>query len=75
MEHYKVSKLLNDSTVSKYVTKKQIEINDLSSGQYSIIKHIRFKTSMFKLCLCEYSDAHILVKRTITVEGNNDDKK
>ena len=30
---------------------------------------------MLKLCLCEYSDAHILVKRTITAEGNNDDKK
>ena len=43
MEHYKISKLLNDSTVSKFV-KKWIEINDLSSGQYSVNKYIRFKT-------------------------------
>ena len=44
MEHYKKSKLLNDLTVSKFVTKKWIEINDLSSGQYSVNKTIKFKT-------------------------------
>ena len=32
MEHYKISKLLNDSIVSKFVVKKWIEVNDLSSG-------------------------------------------
>ena len=36
MEHYKVSKLLNDSTVSKFVTKKCVEVNDLSSGQTKV---------------------------------------
>ena len=29
MEHYKISKLLNNSTVSKFVTKKWVEVNDL----------------------------------------------
>ena len=38
MEHYKIPKLLNDSTLSKFVTKKWVEINDLLSGQYSIKK-------------------------------------
>ena len=38
MEHYKKSKLLSDSTVSKFVTKKWIEINDLSGGQCFINK-------------------------------------
>ena len=28
MEHYKISKLLNDSKVSKFVTKKWVEVND-----------------------------------------------
>ena len=28
MEHYKISKLLSDSTVSKFVTKKWVEVND-----------------------------------------------
>ena len=43
MEHYKISILLNDSTVSKFATKKLIEVNDLSSSQYSVNKKIRFK--------------------------------
>ena len=46
MEHNKISKLLNNSTVSKFVTKKWDEVNDLSSGQYFPNKIIRFKTSM-----------------------------
>ena len=32
MEHYKISKLLNNSTVLKFVTKRWIEVTDLSSG-------------------------------------------
>ena len=43
MEHHKISNSLNDSTVSKLFTKKWVEINDLSSGQYSVNKNIRFK--------------------------------
>ena len=64
MEHYKIYKLLNDSTVSKFV-KKWIEVNYLSSGQYSVNKNIRFKTSMLRSHLCDYSDAYIVVKGTI----------
>ena len=73
MEH-KISKLLNDSTVSKFVTIKWIEANDLSSGQYSVNKNIRFKTSLLISDLSDYSDAYIVVKGTITVEGDNYDK-
>ena len=29
MEHYKIYKLLNNSSVSKYVTKKWVKVNDL----------------------------------------------
>ena len=46
MERYKKSKVSNDSTVSKFVTKKWVEANDLSSGQYSVNKNTRFKPSM-----------------------------
>ena len=46
MEHCKISKLSNDSTVSTFVTKKWVEVNDLSSGQYFVNENIRFKTSM-----------------------------
>ena len=52
MEYYKLSKLLNDSTLSKFVTKKWVEVNDLSSGQYSANQNIRFKTSILRSDLC-----------------------
>ena len=71
MEHYKISKLLNDSAVSTFVTKKRIEVNDLSSRQYSVNKNIRFKTSMLRSNLCDYSDAYIVVKGRINVKGKN----
>ena len=48
MEHYKISKISKYSTVSKLVTKKWIKVNDLLSGQYSVNKNIRFKTSMLR---------------------------
>ena len=38
MELYKRPKVLNNSAVSKVVTKKWIKVNDLSSGQYSVKK-------------------------------------
>ena len=36
--------LLNDSSVSKFVTKEWIEVNNLSRGQYSVNKKLKFKT-------------------------------
>ena len=53
MEHYKVSKLLNDSTVSKFLAKKWVEVNDLSNSQHSANKNIRFQTSMPRSDLCD----------------------
>ena len=50
MEHYKISKLLNNLTVSNIMTKKGIDVNDLSSGQYFVNKIINFKTSMLRSC-------------------------
>ena len=75
MEHYEISELLNDSAVSKFVTKKWVEVNDLSSGQYYLNKNIRFKTSMLRADFCDYSDAYIVVKGTIAVERDDDNKK
>ena len=44
MEHYQVFKLLNDSSVSNFATRKWTKVNDLSSGQYPVHKDRRFKT-------------------------------
>ena len=71
MEHYKISKLLYDPCVSKFVTKKWVEVNDLSSGQYSVNKSIKFITSMLIADLYDYSDAYIIVKGIISVAGTN----
>ena len=53
--------LLNYSTVSKFVTRKSIDVNDLRGGQYLANKSIRFKT-MLRSDLCNCSDAYIVGK-------------
>ena len=62
MEHHQISKLLNNSTASKFKTRKWSEVNDLSGAQNSVDKNIRFKTPVVKSHLCDYSDVYIVVK-------------
>ena len=71
MEHYKISKLLNYSSVTKFLTKKWIKVNDLSGGQYSVNKNIRCKIPMLRSDLCDYSSAYIFVKGRISVAGTD----
>ena len=71
MEYEKINNLLrsedNDSEqLSKFVTGEYVRINSLSNT-YNENKSIRFKTPMLRSNLCDYSDAYILVKGTITV--------
>ena len=75
MEHHKISKLLHDSTVSKFVTRKCIEVNGLSESKFSVNKNIRFETPMLRSDLRDHSDAYILVKGRITAEGTNNANK
>ena len=70
MEHDKINNLLlsedNESKqLSKFVTREYVEVNSLSNTYNE--KSIRFKTPMLRSNLCDYSDAYILVKGTITV--------
>ena len=48
--------------LSKFRTKTWIESNDQSRGTYNTNSNIRFKTTMLKASLCDYSDAHLLKK-------------
>ena len=48
MEHYKISKLSNDSTVSKFMTRKWIEVNDLLGVQNTVNNKIRFKIPVLR---------------------------
>ena len=71
MEHDKINNLLlsedNESEkLCKFITRQYIEVSSLSNT-YNQNKSIRFKTPMLRLNLCDYSDAYILVKGTITV--------
>ena len=68
MEYQKRINLLDDTTnqPSKFRTRNWFEINEESKGKYDN-SNIRFKTSMISSILCHYSNAYILVKRTITV--------
>ena len=67
----------------KFRTKNWVEIIDESRGTYNTNSQIRFKTSMLRSSLCDYSDPYILVKGTITVAyfaaagaaANNSNKK
>ena len=52
---------------SKFRTKNWVEINDESRGTHSTNSQTKFKTSMLRSSLCDYSDAYIAVKGTITV--------
>ena len=67
MEYQKIINLL-DNTLnqpSKFRTKNWVEINDESRGTYNTNSQVKFKTTMLKSSLCDYSDAFILVKGTI----------
>ena len=69
MEYQKMIKLLDNTPnqLTKFRTKNWIEINDDARGTYSTNSQIKFKTSMLKSSLCDYSDAYILVHGTNTV--------
>ena len=72
MEYQKIANLLDDNKSnqpSKFRTKNWIETNDESRGTYNVNSQIKFKTTMLKSSLCDYSDAYILVKGTITITG------
>ena len=86
MEYQKIANLINDDASnqpSKFRTRNLVEINDESRGAYNVNSQIKFKTAMLKSNLCDYSDAYILVKGTISVNNtaaqgaaaNNTNKK
>ena len=78
MECQKVTNLLGGmpDKVTRFITKKRIEVHDQSGESYNTNNQIRFKTSMLRSDLCDYSDAHIVVQGTVTAGADNDrDKK
>ena len=75
MEYQKIANLLDTGSnqSSKFRARNWVEINDESRGTYTS-NNIKFKTTMLRSNLCDYADAYILVKGTITITGaENDD--
>ena len=69
MAYQKVISLLENTPnqPSKSRTKNWVKVNDKSRGTYNANSQIKFKTSMLRSSLCDYSDAYILVSATITI--------
>ena len=74
MEFNKINNLLKTehNEVPRFITKKWIEVQSQSGNTYNTRKPVRFKTSMLRSGLCDYSDAYVWVKGKITVTNPND---
>ena len=70
-----ISKMVNllvttsdDKDLPRFATKKWIEVYDQSGENYNVNKEIRINTPMLRSDLCDFSDAYIVVKGTVTAE-------
>ena len=72
MEYQKIANLLGNASnqPSKFRTKNWAETNHKSKGAYTG-NDIKFKTTMLKPNVCDYADACIFVKGTITITGDD----
>ena len=75
MEYQKIANLIDDTSnqPSKFRTRNWVVINDESREAYNVNSQIKFKTTMLKSSLCDYSNAYILVKGKITIAGAGND--
>ena len=58
---------------TKFRTKDLVEKSEDARGTYNKITQIKYKTSILKSSLCDYSSAYILVSGTITVAAKAGD--
>ena len=73
MEFNKINNLLGPAhdEVPRFITKRWIEVQSQSGSIFNASKPIRFKTSMLRSDLYDYSDAYVWVKGRITVTDPN----
>ena len=72
MEYQKITNLLGTTIdeIPRFITKTWVEVYHQpgnADDRYKPNKQIRFKTSMLRSDLCDYSDAYIVVKRDIVL--------
>ena len=85
MEYQKIANLLDygvalsraapsaSNQPSKFRINNWVDVNNESRGGYTTGSDIKFKTTMLRSSLCDYADAYILVKGTITITGAGND--
>ena len=71
MKSQKIINLLDNTTDQsfKFRTKNWFEVNNEAGGSYIGNSQLEFETSVLQTSLCDYNDAYILVKETITIIG------
>ena len=76
MGYQKIANLLGNipDKVPIFITKKWIEVHDQSGETYNTNKQIRYKTSMLRSDLCDFSDACVVVKGIVAVSANERDR-
>ena len=71
MEFQKIVNLLDttcdDKDLPRFISKKWIQVYDQSGKNYIVNKEILIKAPILRSDLCDFSDAYIVVKGTITV--------
>ena len=80
MEYQKITILLGTTLdeVPRFITKKWVEVHDQSGSaddRYKPNKQIRFKTSMLRSDLCDFSDTYIVVKGEVTITGGSNSSR
>ena len=76
MEYQRIRNLLGhiSDKVLRFFSKKWIAVHNQSGETYNTNKQIRFKTSMLRSDLCDFSDAYIVVKGIVTVSADGRDR-
>ena len=76
MEYQNIKNLLDNipDKVPRFITIKWVEVHDKSGETYNANKQIRFKISMLRSDLSDFSDAYVVVKGTVTVSADERDR-
>ena len=71
MKYQKIANLLDNASnqPSKFKTKNWVEKTDESRGTYAVNKQIKFKSSILRSSLWDYSDTYLLVTGNISVNN------
>ena len=63
--------LLNETSDSKFVTRKWNIVNDQSNANYDAGNKIIYDTEVLKSNLCDFNDLYILVRGDIVTTAHN----